>query len=208
MKGLSIDLLRHRALSGGILAHVAELVSVALIYFVCAKAGLALASINPSATPIWPPTGFALAVLILRGAGLWPAVFWGALVANATTAGSLYTSCAIATGNTLEAVVGCQLVNAFAGGRSTFSTPANVAKFALISMTSTTLSASIGVGSLALGGYAEWPNFLPIWTTWWLGDLAGALVVTPILILWYHGGGFRSMKASELYRAKAAPRAH
>jgi len=75
MKGLSIDLLRHRALSGGILAHVAELVFVALIYFVCAKAGLALASINPSATPIWPPTGFALAVLILRGAGRWPAVF-------------------------------------------------------------------------------------------------------------------------------------
>ncbi len=200
MKGLSIDLLRHRALSGGILAHVAELVFVALIYFVCAKAGLALASINPSATPIWPPTGFALAVLILRGAGLWPAVFLGALVANATTAGSLYTSCAIATGNTLEAVVGCQLVNAFAGGRNTFSTPANVAKFALISMTSTTLSASIGVGSLAIGGYAEWSNFLPIWTTWWLGDLAGALVVTPILILWYHGG-FRSMKASELIQS-------
>jgi two-component sensor histidine kinase/integral membrane sensor domain MASE1 len=200
MKGLSIDLLRHRALSGGILAHVAELVFVALIYFVCAKAGLALASINPSATPIWPPTGFALAVLILRGAGLWPAVFLGALVANATTAGSLYTSCAIATGNTLEAVVGCQLVNALAGGRNTFSTPANVAKFALISMAATTLSASIGVGSLALGGYAEWPNFLPIWTTWWLGDLAGALVVTPILILWYHGG-FRSMKASELIQS-------
>ncbi len=198
MKGLSTDLLRHRARSGtfGILAHVAELVFVGLIYFVCAKAGLALASINPSATPIWPATGFALAVLILRGHGLWPAVFLGALVANATTAGSLYTSFAIATGNTLEAVVGSQLVNAFAGGRNTFSTPANVAKFALISMASTTLSASIGVGSLALGGYAEWPNFLPIWTTWWLGDSAGALVVTPVLILWYLGD-FRSMEASE-----------
>ena len=102
MKGLSIDLLRHPALSGGILAHVAELVFVALIYFVCAKAGLALASINPSVTPIWPPTGFALAVLNLEGYGLWPAIFLGALVANATTAGSLYTSSAIATGNTLE----------------------------------------------------------------------------------------------------------
>jgi two-component sensor histidine kinase len=202
MKGLSVDLLRHRAVSGnfGILAHVARVVFVGLIYFVCAKAGLALASINPSATPIWPPTGFALAVLILRGRGLWPAIFFGALIANATTAGSLYTSFAIATGNTLEAVVGCQLVNAFAGGRNTFSTPANVAKFALISTASTTLSASIGVGSLALGGYAEWPNFLPIWTTWWLGDLAGALVVTPVLILWYNGD-FKSIKARELVRS-------
>src|SRR5436309_3372451 len=52
MKGLPIDLLRHRAVSGnlGILAHVAQVVFVGLIYFVCAKAGLALASINPSAT--------------------------------------------------------------------------------------------------------------------------------------------------------------
>jgi hypothetical protein len=35
--------------------------------------------------------------------GLWPAVFLGAFVVNATTAGSLATSAGIAVGNTLEA---------------------------------------------------------------------------------------------------------
>src|SRR5437867_9813821 len=61
MKGLSIGLFRDRTRSGkvGIFARFAELVFVGLIYFLCAKAGLALASINPSATPIWPATGFA-----------------------------------------------------------------------------------------------------------------------------------------------------
>jgi len=40
------------------------------------------------------------------------------------------------------------------------------------------------VTSLALGGHASWSRFGEIWLTWWLGDMAGALVVTPALFLW------------------------
>ena len=81
----------------------AELVAIAVLYFVMAKFSLALASIHPNATPIWPPTGFALAVVLLFGYRVWPAIFVAALVTNDTTAGSLATSVAIAIGNTLEA---------------------------------------------------------------------------------------------------------
>jgi integral membrane sensor domain MASE1 len=49
------------------------------------------------------------------------------------------------------------------------------------------ISPAIGVSSLSLGGYAEWMNFGSIWTTWWLGDMAGALVVAPVLVLWSAG---------------------
>ena len=65
---------------------------MALAYFVLAKLGLRLASINPSATPIWPPTGIALAAVLLWGQRMWPAIFAAALAANATTAGTLETS--------------------------------------------------------------------------------------------------------------------
>jgi integral membrane sensor domain MASE1 len=75
--------------------------AVGIAYFLIAKLGLQLASYNPSATPVWPPTGFALAMVLLIGQRVWPAVFAGALFANATTAGSLATSLAIAVGNTL-----------------------------------------------------------------------------------------------------------
>ena len=61
--------------------------SSALIYFALAKIGLMLASINPSASPIWPPTGLALAALLLRGYRVWPAILIAAFVANVTTAG-------------------------------------------------------------------------------------------------------------------------
>ena len=42
--------------------HVVELTSVVVIYVALAKLSLGLASIHPSATPIWPPTGFALGI--------------------------------------------------------------------------------------------------------------------------------------------------
>ena len=79
-----------------------ELAAIGLAYFVFAKVGLALASINPSATPIWPPTGLALAAVILWGYRVWPAIFLAALIANVTTLGSIYVSLAIALGNTFE----------------------------------------------------------------------------------------------------------
>jgi len=154
-------------------------------YFVLAKLGLRLASINPSASPIWPPTGLALAAVLLGGLRIWPAVLIGAFAANATTAGTPETSAFIALGNTLEAVAGGYLIERWSGGRETFASPLRVAKFALVSVgPATVISASIGVVTLCVAGLAAWEKFTPIWVTWWLGDAAGALVVTPVIVLW------------------------
>src|SRR5262249_3971218 len=54
-------------------------------YFILAKAGLMLASIHPSATPIWPAAGFALGFVLLCGIRVWPAILLGAFAVNATT---------------------------------------------------------------------------------------------------------------------------
>src|ERR1051326_4821189 len=157
--------------------------AVAVVYFAAAKLSLGLASIHPSATPIWPPTGLALAAVLLGGYRVWPAIFAGALLANLFTAGSIYTSCAIGLGNTLEALIGGWLIDRSSNGRNTFDTPLSVAKFALLSAgPSTMTSATIGLGSLTLAGYADVSNFAAIWLTWWLGDFAGALVVTPAIV--------------------------
>jgi signal transduction histidine kinase len=170
-------------------SYAIELVAIGLAYFAFAKLGLALASIHPSATPIWPPTGLALAAVMLRGYRVWPAIFLGALVANATTAGSIYTSSAIALGNTLEGLVGAYLISRWSDGPRTFASPAGVARFALIVLIAATpTSATIGVGSLALAGYAEDARIASTWITWWLGDLAGALVITPAIVLWAQSG--------------------
>lgn len=170
------------------ISYAGGLVAIGAIYFALAKGGLALASIHPSATPIWPPTGVALAAVLLQGYRIWPAIFTAAMVANATTAGSVATSIAIATGNSLEAVVGAYLINRWSGGCNTFSTPNSVAKFALICVAiASPISASIGLTSLATVGYIEPKNFADAWITWWLGDATGALVIAPAIVLWAAG---------------------
>ena len=157
---------------------------LALVYFVVGKLALKLAFLHASASPVWPPTGIALAALLLLGYRVWPAIFIGAFLVNATTVGSIATSLGIATGNTLEALCGAWLVNHFAGGLHVFDRPQNVFKFAGAAILSTVVSPTFGLTSLALGGFADWANYGTIWMTWWLGDFAGALVVAPLILLW------------------------
>src|SRR5438309_11382269 len=114
------------------LHYIAGLIGIGLTYFVLAKSGLALALIHPSASAIWPPTGFALAAIVLWGYRIWPAIFLAAMIANAATPGSIGAAISIATGNSLEALVGAALINIWSNGRHTFSTSHGVAKFAVI----------------------------------------------------------------------------
>ena len=161
------------------------LAALAAVYFLAGKLGLKLAFVNASVTAVWPCTGIALAAFLVLGYRVWPAILTGAFLVNLTTAGSVATSIGIAVGNTLEGVVGCYLVTRFAGGQHAFERAQDIFKFGcLAGIVSTTVSATIGVTSLALGGFADWKMYGPIWCTWWLGDGVGAVVVTPLVLLW------------------------
>src|SRR5467141_2912012 len=158
--------------------------SLAVIYFIAGKLGLMLASLHASASPVWPPAGIALAASLLLGYRAWPAIFIGAFLVNVTSAGNVATSFAIATGNTLEALVGAWLVNRFAGGTNVFDRPQGVFKFALAAGISTIISPAFGVTSLGVAGFADWANYGAISLTWWLADATGDLVFTPLVLLW------------------------
>lgn len=167
------------------LKNLAIIASLLIVYFLAGKLGLRLAFNNPSATAVWAPTGIALAACLLIGYWVWPAIFLGAFLTNLLTAGSFATSISIAVGNTLEGVLGAYLINRFAGGRATFDHTRDVFKFAfLAAMISTAVSATSGVTSLAVAGFARWSDYGAVWLTWWLGDAAGDLIVAPLLILW------------------------
>ena len=162
-----------------------QLTLLTLVYFVAGKLGLLLAFIHASATAVWPPAGIALTAFLLLGSRVWPAILLGAFLVNVTTAGSVFTSIGIATGNTLEGLVGASLVTRFANGRLVFDRARDIFKLVVLAgLFSTTLSATIGVTSLALGGYARWTDYRAIWFTWWMGDAAGVLVFAPVLLLW------------------------
>ena len=180
-----------------------ELIALAVAYFVLAKLGLTLASLHPSASPIWPPSGLALAAFLLWGNRVWAAVAVGAFLANATTFGSTATSLAIAAGNTTEAFVTAWLLKTWSDGVNTFRTPAGVAKFAGLALApGTMVSATVGVGSLVLAGHADAAKLTGIWTTWWLGDVGGQVIVAPAIVLWATARRLR-LDGAELQRLAA-----
>jgi PAS domain S-box-containing protein len=176
----------------GAAIYVPELAIVGAAYFGLARTGLTLAALHSSDIPLWAPAGVALAAVLLRGMRVWPAIFVAAFaagppidVADATTADSILLSAAVATGNTLEALVGGGLIKVWSHGRSAFETAAGTTKFALVAAgPSAALGAAVGIGSLYFAGYVDAASLAGLAVRWWLRDAAGMLVITPPVVLW------------------------
>lgn len=162
-----------------------RLALLAAAYLVLAKLGLRVATVGRSVTLVWPPTGLALAALLLDSRRLWPAIAAGAFVVNATTPGvSVFTAAVIALGNTLEAVVGATLVRR-RPFRPQLDETRHVLRFALWGAgVATTVSATLGALALLGQGLIGAGALLTTWRVWWVGDAMGALVVAPALMCW------------------------
>ncbi|TMB49435.1 MAG: PAS domain S-box protein, partial [Deltaproteobacteria bacterium] len=167
----------------GTLRMWAGILGTALIYFAGAKLGLRFAFVAKQVTVVWPPTGIALAVLLVLGPRAWPGITLGAFLANATLDQPLWTAGGIAVGNTFEAVVGVWLLHRL-GFRTTLDRLRDA--LALIvggALLSTMVSATIGATNLCLAG-EPWTNFWSLWRVWYIGDGMGDLVVAPLLLVW------------------------
>jgi len=165
--------------------YLVELSIAAASYVGLAESALLLPAINPAATPLWPPTGFALALVLLRGYRIWPAILVGCLSPYLMAGRSLLELGSVGIGTLLAAFAGTWLISRWSNGHQTFDTPASIAKFAIISFAPTTMIGS----TVALAGFilANEPGFsdsVVTWLTWWLADAAGTLVIAPVVVLW------------------------
>jgi two-component system CheB/CheR fusion protein len=159
------------------------LLTNAPLYFAGAKLGLSMAFLARQVSPVWPPTGIALAAVLLFGPRVWPAIALGALLANATAHEPLPTAAGIALGNTLEALIAGWLLQLGRPFRTALDGMRDVlGLIGLAAGAATTIAATIGVASLCLGGVEPWSRYATLWGVWWLGDAMGALVVAPVLL--------------------------
>jgi signal transduction histidine kinase len=168
----------------GPLGHAGALVLVAVLYYAAAKLALAFAIPPGYATAVWPSSGIALAVLLLLGARYWPGIWIGAALANYTIQYSAPLAAAIATGNTLEAVIAAALVRRFIGVPHRFVRGEDVVRFVAVAMAGCAVAASVATVALGTGGFMAWRDSWPNWWTWWQGDLAGLVIVTPLILTW------------------------
>jgi len=172
------------------LSYTLRFAIVAGVYVASAKAGLSLSVAHGSATPVWAPTGIALAALLIFGIDLWPAIAAGAFVANVITPIPIGAAAGIAAGNTAEAVIGCVLLRAV-GFRTSLERVRDVIALAVLAaIASTTISATVGVTTSLIAGTVTGATYWGHWVIWWFGDMMGDLLIAPLLLVWI--GGWRT----------------
>ena len=166
-------------------AWLLRVAALAAVYYAAARLGLRYASIGQSISLVWPPTGIALAALVLLGPGVWPGVALGAFLANAATPIPLAAAAAIAVGNTLEAVLAASLLVRAAGRRPRLDSMGTVRALMLgAAPLGAIVSAIVGVTALMASGALPAGGAASALAVWWTGDLLGALVIAPLLLAW------------------------
>src|SRR5205809_2753346 len=119
------------------------LVAVAIGYLGAAKLGLLAAVAERVVSSAWPPSGFALAALLLLGLRAWPGIALGAFLLNWTAGVPTLGAVGIATGNTLEAVTAVVLLRRVTDFRPSLTRLRDVlALVTLAALASTTVSAT------------------------------------------------------------------
>ncbi len=181
------------------LSFLVKLTLVALVYFTAARLSLALAIPPGYATPVWPPSGIAVASALLLGNRIWPGVWLGAFLANVGVEASVLSAIVIATGNALEACIAATLTRRFAAERAPLERVEDVFRFILLAALSASVAATLGVASMWLWHELAPGSAFRNWWTWWQGDFAGIILVAPLILSWSsaQGAAWSSQKRIE-----------
>jgi PAS domain S-box-containing protein len=174
--------------------HFAQIALLAAVYFLTGQLALLLAAPPLYATIIWPPAGIAAAILIGFGPSLWPGIFIGALLLNATlgpaysietgwAADRLAAAALIAAGVTAQALLARELVARYIGNPVELGSTRDALRlFALAGPAASVVAPTVGVIALALNGSLAESGIAVNWLTWWAGDILGVLVFLPVAL--------------------------
>ena len=169
--------------------------AVGAAYWIAGRLGLLLAIPPGYATAVWPPSGIALAGILLWGYRALPGVWLGSFCINVGTSldisswggfiESLPVPAAIASGAALQAALGRFLIKRFVGYTNLLIQEIEVVWIlALGGPVACLVNASVGVGTLTLRSLVPLDSALFNWWTWWVGDSIGVLVFTPLALVW------------------------
>jgi signal transduction histidine kinase len=168
--------------------YVLVAVASAVVYGFASRLGLALAyphtgtTTYGAVTALWPPVGVGIAVLVLYGLRLWPALVVGGLMA-----GDYSTSLGLVLGQIAGTVLGIVIASALLvrlGARTPGLRVRDVLTLIGCAAAGTALGAAFGLLVIWLAGDLPAVGTEKIWRTWWLSDLSGALIVAPALLTW------------------------
>ena len=178
-----------------LLKRVGGIIILAIAYYGMAEIARHLASTPQSVTPVWPPDGVAVGAVLLFGNWIGYGVFLGSFLANfwafqdSTSFLSLIISIlpvlGIAIGTTLGTLLGAFLLRKATKHRYPLKRVNDVFIFLIIAgMVGPVINATFGVTSLGLSGKLPWSAYGSVWLTWWISNVSGIFIVTPVILSW------------------------
>ncbi|WP_328999495.1 SpoIIE family protein phosphatase [Kribbella sp. NBC_00709] len=158
----------------------AAIVLVGAAYYLGARLGLSLSLVERNVTPLWPPSGIALAAFLIMGRSMWPGVALAALAVNLPISTGPAPALFTALGNTLAPLVAAIVLERIGFRRQLDRQRDALAIVFLGALASMTISATVGAITLiASKGTGE---LATTWAVWWTGDAMGVLAVAPFLL--------------------------
>jgi signal transduction histidine kinase len=177
--------------SGGSVRYVAGVVLLAAGYYVAAQSG-ELLLLTGGVGAFWPATGVGIALLYLGGLRWWPGVLLGDLLGTLVDLPGARQPLGIAladtAGHVTRAVVAVVILQRLVGRRAAMDRLAQVGAVLVAVAAGEALAATVAILARWPGGVIEAAEVGVFWRSWWLGGVAGGLVVVPLALAWAHGG--------------------
>ncbi|AFM10760.1 putative integral membrane sensor protein [Turneriella parva DSM 21527] len=162
--------------------YVLEILLVATAYIAGAQLGFFLAFLHSQVSPVWPPEGISLALVLLRGYRIAPGVLAGAFLANYLHNPHLPTAALIAAGNTSSVLLAAYFIQKYSGRANPFTRVRSVLIFLTVgTMPGAAVSAFTGVTSLRAFGFVPPETYWRVMLTWWTGEMQGLIIVAPFV---------------------------
>jgi diguanylate cyclase (GGDEF)-like protein len=183
-----------------VIIYLIKILLIAGAYFLSAKLGLQFEFLKGNITLIWPPSGIALAAILLMGYGAIPGLIIGSFTAAYSTGAPFLFALFTTIGNPLAAIVPFYLIKRFTSFQPQLDNLSSVTSLlAFGAVCGPFFSATFGSTGILVSGLDTWSNFLEVWFKWWLGDAMGVIVFAPFLLTWLnpYGTKFKLLRILE-----------
>jgi serine phosphatase RsbU (regulator of sigma subunit) len=181
---------RPRSLSAWILLNLVVLVAYSIAGLVVVLFGIGPAKISP----IYPPSGIAVAATLILGPRVLPAVFLGQFLngfpllsdPHTTVTNYILTNTGTGIGSIFEALIALAMLRTFARAWHPFDRSRDVVIFLLgSSLAAAFVCGAIGTFSLWVNGFVPDHEVRITFITFFLADAAGIAVFGALVLAWY-----------------------
>lgn len=166
---------------------------LAIGYFLSGYFGSLLSILPTHASPIWPAAGIALAGVYTYGTRAIPGIWIGAFCIQTYVflnsappnnfTSSLVIGAATGTTATLQTLVATRLIKRYTVPHNALINDRSILGFLLLGgPVSCTISASFNLVFYYLHHLVSTDYIILSWVTWWIGDIIGVVIFTPLLL--------------------------